>query len=42
MSSLAKELLQLNPDTTVTGLSKRLGLSLGTSSRLRRALADKG
>jgi len=34
--ALAKEILQLNPDTTVTSLSKRLGLSLGTASRLKR------
>ena len=33
--ALAKEILQLNPDTTVTSLSKRLGLSLGTASRLK-------
>jgi DNA invertase Pin-like site-specific DNA recombinase len=34
--TLAKEILQHNPDTSVTSLSKRLGLSLGTASRLRR------
>ena len=33
---LAKEILQHNPDTSVTSLSKRLGLSLGTASRLKR------
>jgi DNA invertase Pin-like site-specific DNA recombinase len=32
---LAKEILQHNPDTSVTSLSKRLGLSLGTASRLK-------
>ena len=34
----AKEILQHNPDTSVTSLSKRLGLSLGTASRLRGLL----
>jgi len=33
---LAQEILQHNPDISVTSLSKRLGLSLGTASRLRR------
>jgi DNA invertase Pin-like site-specific DNA recombinase len=32
---LAKEILQLNPDTSVTSLSKQLKLSLGTASRLK-------
>lgn len=36
--TLAQEILQLNPDTSVTSLSKRLGLSLGTASRLRQKL----
>jgi len=36
--TLAKEILQHNPDTSVTSLSKRLGLSLGTASRLRGLL----
>ena len=35
---LAKEILQHNPDTSVTSLSKRLGLSLGTASRLKELL----
>jgi len=32
---LAKEILQLNPCTSVTSLSKQLKLSLGTASRLK-------
>jgi DNA invertase Pin-like site-specific DNA recombinase len=39
--SLAQEILQLNPDTSVTSLSKQLGLSLGTASRLRTIIAHK-
>ena len=35
---LAKEILQHNPDSSVTSLSKRLGLSLGTASRLKELL----
>jgi DNA invertase Pin-like site-specific DNA recombinase len=36
--TLAKEILQLNAGTSVTSLSKRLRLSLGTTSRLRELL----
>lgn len=32
----AKEILQLNPDTSATSLSRQLGLSLGTANRLKR------
>jgi len=38
--SLAQEILQLNPDTSVTSLSKQLGLSLGTASRLKALLGN--
>ena len=38
--ALAKEILQLNPDTSVTSLSKQLKLSLGTASRLKQLLID--
>ena len=37
--TLAKEILQLNPDTSATSLSKQLGLSLGTANRLKRKFA---
>jgi len=36
--AIAQEILQHNPDTSVTSLSKRLGLSLGTASRLKGLL----
>ena len=39
--ALAKEILQLNPDTSVTSLSKQLRLSLGTASRLKRVINDR-
>ena len=38
--ALAKEILQLNPDTSVTSLSKQLRLSLGTASRLKNLLKN--
>jgi DNA invertase Pin-like site-specific DNA recombinase len=37
--TLAKEILELNPDTSATSLSKQLGLSLGTANRLKRKLS---
>ena len=36
----AKEILELNPSTSVTSLSKQLRLSLGTASRLKKLLKD--
>jgi len=36
---LAQEILRHNPDASVTSLSKRLGLSLGTASRLKRKIS---
>ena len=38
--ALAKEILQLNPATSVTSLSKQLRLSLGTASRLKKLLKN--
>ena len=39
--ALAKEVLKLNPDASVTSLSKQLKLSLGTASRLKLSLKSK-
>jgi DNA invertase Pin-like site-specific DNA recombinase len=37
--SQAQEILQHNLGTSVTSLSKRLGLSLGTASRLKKQIS---